>query len=204
MTHQRIAPSIGRLLSDGVFVPIALIYAIAAAAFGCSGSGSVSINSGTANPNRALGTYRIPRAFGESESRVFFGYWLTGDNDIEQANATAFQSAVATIGNTATVTIVPNSILYEETAVELYSGRLVTVSISGTWSYENLTRMRVNWGSSFVTASTFPADPPFDVAVVGTLINGPQPGDFVFANNVNWTQLTSVAPGPLDGVFVRD
>jgi len=192
--------SIAGLLSDCVFLPLALIYTFAAAAFGCSGS--VSVSSGADDPNRALGTYQVPGTFGESASAVFFGYWLTGDNNIELDDAEALRDAIGTIQNTAKVTIVPGSILYEETAVELASGRTITVSISGTWTYSARTRLIVNWGAAFVTGTTFSPSPPFDIATVGTRINGPQPNDTVFSAN-NWNQLSSVVPGPFNSVFIR-
>lgn len=205
MSHRNIARSLARLLADGLFIPLAMIYTLAATAFGCSGG--VSVGGGVTNPvdpNRALGTYRVPTSFGESDSRIFFGAWFNGDNDISTPAAQAFRAAIVPIENTASITIVPSSILYQETAVALDTGQIVTVSISGTWFYDGQTRIKVDWGSTFVTASTFPSTPPFAVATVGTLLDGPDPGDVIFANNINWIELTSVAPGPFDGVFVRD
>lgn len=192
------------ILANTLFIAFAIVYTIGATMFGCSGS--VSTGSGTtspSDPNRALGTYTVSSGFGESESRIFFGYWLNGDNDIPTAAAQAFRNAMVPIENTATVTIVPNSILYEETALSLNTGGLVTVSISGTWAYSGPTTIQANWGSAFVTASTFPPTPPFNVATVGTLLNGPVPNDAIFANNIGWTQLSSVQPGPLAATFVR-
>lgn len=207
MSQRNIARSLASLLADGLFIPLAFLYALAAAAFGCSGS--VSVNSGggggvPVDPNRALGTYEIEGLFGEAESQSFFGYWFDGNNNISTPAAQAFRAAMIPIENAASVTIVPSSILYEETAVSLNTGQLVTVSISGTWSYDGQTRIRVNWGSAFVTASTFPSNPPFDVATVGTFLDGPNPGDIIFANNINWIELTSVEPGPFNGVFIRE
>ena len=192
--------SVVRVMADGLFLPLALIFALAAAAFGCSGN--VSINSGTDDPNRAHGVYRTSEVFPETESRAFFGYWLNGDNNITVAQGEALRDAIGLLRNTATVTIVPGSILYEENAVELGTGRAITVSISGTWSYQTSTRIRVNWGSTFVTQSTFPSSPPYQVANSGTRIEGPQSNDVIFSNS-NWTTLRNIGPGPLDGTLSR-
>ena len=194
------------LLGNALFIGLALAYAGTTTAFGCSGSVS-SGGGGTTppnDPNRALGTYRVSGTFNESQSRIFFGYWFSSQNNISIPEAQAFRAAMIPIANTARVTIVPSSILYEETAVSVDTGQLVTVSISGTWAYESLTTIQANWGSAFVTASTFPTTPPFQVATVGTLLEGPMPNDIVFAPTSAWGQLESVEPGPLDGIFVRD
>ena len=200
MPHNTMRRSVVRVMADGLFLPLVLIYALAAAAFGCSGS--VSINSGTDDPNRAHGVYRTPGVFQESESRAFFGYWLNGDSNITVAQGEALRDAIGLIRNTATVTIVPGSILYEENAVELGTGRTITISISGTWSYQSSTQIRVNWGSTFVTQSGFPSGPPYQVANSGTRIEGPQSNDIVFSNS-NWTSLRNIGPGPLDGIVTR-
>jgi hypothetical protein len=205
-SQQRTRHSLFFLLANGLFIALALAYAFATTVFGCSGG--VSVGGGTNpppdDPNRALGTYRVSTSFSDAESRIFFGYWFTGDNDIPLTEAQAFRSAMIPIENTARITIVPSSILYEETAVSLDTGQLVTVSLSGTWAYDGQVTIDVDWGSAFVTASTFPDAPPFQVAAVGTLIDGPSPGDVIFADDVSWGELTNVEPGPLDGVFVRD
>jgi len=192
--------SVVRVMADSLFLPIVLIYALAAAAFGCSGS--LSISGSTHDPNRAHGVYRTSEVFNEAKSRAFFGYWLNGDNDITWAEARALQTSIGLIRNTATVTIVPGSILYEEQAVEIGTGRTITIAISGTWSYQGGTRMRVNWGSAFVTQSTFPTTPPYHVAISGTRIEGPQNNDIIFANR-NWTTLRNIRPGPLDNAVSR-
>jgi hypothetical protein len=92
--------------------------------------------------------------------------------------------------------------LYEETATELSTGDTITVSISGTWSYDSQSRIRTNWGAAFVTASTFPTGPPFTLAAVGTRIQNAQPNDVIISNSV-WSQLTNASPGPLNGAFHR-
>lgn len=193
------------VLVNALFIAFALAFAAATTAFGCSGS--VSSGGGTTppdDPNRALGTYRISSTFNDSESRIFFGYWFSGQNGISAPAAQAFKEAMVPIENTARVTIVPSSVLYEETAVSIATGQIVTVSVSGTWNYESQTSIQVDWGSAFVTASTFPTTPPFDVATVGTLLEGPMPDDIVFAGNATWIELASVQPGPLDGAFIRE
>lgn len=191
-----------RWLADGLFIPLAFLYALAGAAFGCSGS--VSIGGGTNNPdpNRALGTYEVQGTVAESASTVFFGYWIDGDSGIQPAEGEVLQQAVGPVRTRATITIVPSSILYQETATELSTGRTMTVSISGTWSYDATARLRADWGAAVVTASTFPAPPPFDLATVGTQIQANQLGDIVFADSA-WNQLTNVVAGPLDAVFFR-
>lgn len=198
--HEPSRRSVLRWFSDGLFISLAFVYAFSAAAFGCSGF--VSVNGGTVDPNRALGTYEIPGTIPESASTIFFGYWLDGDSNIDPADGQAFAQAVGLVRSRAKIAIVPTSILYEETATELATGNTLTVSISGIWVYEGNTRIRVDWGSAFVTASTFPTTPQFALAAVGTRIQEPQAGDLVFSNAA-WTQLTNVLPGPLDGKFIR-
>lgn len=202
MPHEPSRRLVLRWLADGLFLPLAMVYALSAAAFGCSGSGSVSIGGGASDPNRALGTYEIRGSFAESDSTVFFGYWLDGDSGIDPADGRAFQLAVGPVQSRASIAVVPNSILYEETATELATGSTITVSISGTWRYDSQTRIRVNWGSAIVTSSSFPSLPRFALARVGTRIQGPQSGDLIFSND-SWGHLTNVVPGPLDGVFFR-
>ncbi len=187
-------------LSDCLFIPLAVVYACSAAAFGCSGS--VSVGGSNPDPNRALGTYEIPGTLPESDSTVFFGYWLDADSGIPPAAGQVLQNAIGPIRSRATITIVPNSILYEETATELATGNAMTVSISGTWSYNGQTRINVDWGAAFVTMSNFPTTPPFALAAVGTQIQEPQTGDLVFANGA-WTQLTNVSPCPIGRAFIR-
>jgi len=198
MPHEPTRRSALHWLADCVFVPLALLYTLASAALGCS----VSIDNSTIDPNRALGNYDIPGAINESASSVFFGYWLDGDSGIDAADGQAFQRAIGTTRSRARVSVVPQSILYEETTTEVGTGRTITVSISGTWTYDGNTRLRANWGAAIVTATTFPATPTFALAAVGTRIQDPQPNDLIFANNV-WTRLSNVSPGPLDGVFNR-
>jgi hypothetical protein len=187
-------------LADCLFLPLAVLYTFSAAAFGCSGS--VSIGGTTSDPNRALGTYEIPGTVAESASTVFFGYWLDGDSGIQPSDGQLLQQAVGPVRCRAAITIVPSSILYEETATEIATGRTITVSISGTWRYDGQTRILVDWGAAFVTASTFPSLPPFALATVGLQVQEPQAGDLVFSNSA-WNRLTNVAPGPLDATFLR-
>lgn len=202
MPHQPTRRSVLRWLADCLFLPLAIAYTFAAAAFGCSGSVSVSTGGSNTDPNRALGTFSTSVLFTESASSVFFGYWLDGDSGINPVDGQALQQSIGVIRCRATVAIVPTSILYEETATEISSGNSITVSIPGTWSYDAARRIKVNWGAAIVTASTFPTFPPFTVAAVGTQIQRPQPGDLVFANSP-WNELTNVGPGPLDGIFLR-
>jgi len=202
MPHMPARRSILRWLADCVFLPLAIIFTVAGAAFGCSGSASVSTGNNNNHPNRALGTFRVSGSFAESASTVYFGYWLNGNNSIDPAQGQALQQAVGPIQCRATITIVPNSILYEETATETSTGRSMTVSMSGTWSYDGQTRLRVNWGAAIVSASTFSTFPPYTLTAVGTPIQRPQSGDQIFANSA-WTRLSNVLPGPLNGVFVR-
>jgi hypothetical protein len=191
-----------RWLADGLFLPLAVIFALAGAAFGCSGSASVSTGNNNNHPNRAHGTYRVSGTFAESASSVYFGYWTNGNNTIDPQQGQALQQTIGTIQCRATITIVPNSILYEETATETSTGRSMTVSMSGTWSYDGSTRLLVNWGAAIVTTSTFSTFPPYSLTAVGTQIQRPQSGDLIFANSA-WTRLSNVVPGPLNGVFVR-
>lgn len=200
MPHEPTRRTILHLLVDCLFLPLAFLYTLSAAAFGCSGG--VSIGGNNTDPNRALGTFEVAGSFPEAASTVFFGYWLDGDSGIDPSDGAALQQAVGPIRCRASVAIVPSSILYEETATELATGNTITVSISGSWRYDGQTRLVVDWGAAFVTGSTFPISPPFDLAAVGTQIQGPQPGDVVFSTSA-WSELTNVVPGPLDGVFVR-
>jgi hypothetical protein len=201
MPHDSAGRSFARLVSDCIFVPLALVYSLAAAAFGCSGSVSVG-NSPPPDPNRALGTFEIAGTVPESESTVFFGYWIDGDSGIPPIDGFALRDLIGPVLTDASISIVPNSILYEETATEIATGHAMTVSISGTWTYDGQSRISVNWGNAIVTESTFPATPPFALAAVGTQLQAPQSADLVFANGA-WTQLTNVAPGPMDVAFVR-
>jgi len=187
-------------LSDAVFLPLALLYTFSAAAFGCSGS--IETNNINQDPNRALGTFEVPSTFTEPTSAVYFNYWIDGDSGISPDAGRVLEQAIGPIRCRARITIVPGSILYEETATETATGRTMTVSISGIWTYDSFTRLRVNWGTAIVTASTFPSTPTFALASVGTRIQQPQPGDIIFANS-SWSRLNNVLPGPVDGVFNR-
>lgn len=189
-------------LSDCLFIPLAVVYACSAAAFGCSGSVSVGGGGNRPNPNRALGTYEVAGTLAESDSTVFFGYWLDGDSGIPPLAGQMLQNAIGPTRTRASIAIVPNSILYEETATELATGNAMTVSISGTWVYDGETRIIANWGAAIVTMSSFPTTPLFALAAVGTQIQEPQAGDVIFANAA-WTQLTNVSPGPIGRAFVR-
>ncbi|MBL9148178.1 MAG: hypothetical protein JNM94_05730 [Phycisphaerae bacterium] len=194
-------PPLARLLSDCLFVPLAVLYSFAAAAFGCSGSVSVGGNT-PPDPNRALGTYEIAGTVPETESTIFFGYWIDGDSGIPPFSGQTLRNAIGPVLTDASISIVPNSILYEETATEIATGNTLTVSISGTWAYDGDTRITVNWGNAIVTDSTFPTTPTFALIAVGTQIQAPQASDLVFANGA-WNQLSNVAPGPMDVSFVR-
>jgi len=199
MSHESSRRSFLQWLADCLFLPLAIVYAFSAAALGCSGS--VSVGSNSPDPNRALGTYETG-SFSEAASTIFFGYWLDGDSGIDPEDGEALRQAVGPIRCRARIAIVPSSILYEETATELATGDTITVSLSGTWSYDGQSRLRVDWGAAFVTESTFPTSPPYELAAVGTQIQEPQPGDLIFANSA-WSTLTNVVPGPLDGAFTR-
>ncbi len=200
MPHRFSRRAILRWLSDSFFLPLAFIYTLSAAAFGCSAS--IETNNIPNDPNRALGTYEVPGSISEQASAVFFDYWLDGDSGITPEAGRALEQAIGPIRTRARITIVPNSILYEETATETATGFAMTVSISGTWSYENQTRLRVNWGTALVSTSSFPRTSRFALAAPGTRIQDPQPGDLVFSNSA-WSRLSNVLPGPLDGVFNR-
>lgn len=202
MSHVPTRQSVIRWLADCLFVPLALIYACTGAALGCSGS--VSINSGGLpdDPRRAMGTYATPGWYAESRSRVFFSHWLDGDSGISPAAGLALQQAVGTLRCRATITIGPGTAVYNETATEVATGKTMIVSIPGTWSYDALGRMKIDWAAARVTASTFPALPPYSLAAVGKQSQRPNARN-VIQSNAAWSILTNVQPGPLDGVFLR-
>src|SRR5262245_22837497 len=104
MLHLPSRRSVVRWLADCLFLPLAVVFTIAGAAIGCSGSVTVNSN----DPNRALGTYVVAGAFTESASNVCFGYWLDGDCGIDPMEGQALQQAVRTTRGGARITIVPN------------------------------------------------------------------------------------------------
>lgn len=140
-------------------------------AFGCGGGDEPA-------PNRFLGVYASYGVFGESDSDTFLDLWFDGDEH-SASEAIALSNAVGTTEHTAIFTVIPGEVLYEETIVEVVSGRTLTISIPGAWSSLDADSIIVNWGSAYVTHSTFPDVVPFHIAQEGELLEGPHAGDIV-------------------------
>lgn len=192
-----------RPTSDRIWFVLLFILATVPLAFGCDGGGSSGSGSNS-NPNRAHGVYRSVE-FPTSNSLVFFSAFRGSGSELEWQDVQKIEDAVRPLRITATLTVTPGSIMYEERAVEQGTGRTITVRRSGQWIYSSLSRCIVaDWSSMFITGSTFPRSPPYDILRPGVLLSGPQRDDLICFDD-NWTSVAgrSIYDGPFSVRFFQ-